>query len=159
LLFLLVVLLLFVMTSISCPADKSKTFSSTRTSTNTFTQEQTHLTLSPDSTFFLQLKSNPSTGFSWSVHPSTDQSIKQSLSSSASDSVSFSACAFEKAHSPPGMVGAGGSELWEFKTGPSTGHTYRLAMQYARPWEGDKDQADAVWSIQVNDANAHRQGL
>jgi inhibitor of cysteine peptidase len=70
----------------------------------------------------LRLASNPSTGFSWSLGASLDESIVRLEGSRyvADRRV---------------MPGSGGTELWTFRT-VGRGST-AIVMRYARPWEDE----------------------
>jgi predicted secreted protein len=78
------------------------------------------ITVDAGGSFTVTLDSNPSTGFAWSISEITDEGIIDDVSNE-----------FQGADT--GMVGAGGQEVWTFKTidkGTST-----IEMQYSRSWE------------------------
>ena len=58
------------------------------------------------------------------------------------------ACSYERHVHGPGMVGVGGEEVWEVEAGGVVGE-WALALQYSRPWEGDKKEADVTWTVRV----------
>ncbi len=69
----------------------------------------------------IELRSNPTTGFSW--YP-TKKIVKN-------PTVMLVKSGYEANNT--GMVGSGGTQFWEFK-GKNPGE-YRLTLQYKRPWE------------------------
>ena len=123
--------------SSACPPSLPTTLHTALTRSLTFTPTNTTVALPPHSTFHLLLKSNPSTGYTWSLHPS-----------STTSGYRVTACAYKRHVHGPGMVGVGGEEVWEVEAGGVAGE-WRLALQYQRAWEGDKKEADVVWTVQV----------
>lgn len=71
----------------------------------------------------LRLPSNPTTGFSWVLVSPLD--VLQSEG----------APAYEANEAPPGMVGAGGNQVWKFRALRSGEQLLRF--EYRRPWEKD----------------------
>jgi len=139
----------------ACPRDvPSKHFSTESTNSNTFTTEQSYLTIAPHTPFFIQLDSNPSTGYSWSLHPSSDPPtiLNTRINKDDDHSLIVYSCSYESSiRAPSNIVGAGGIETWEFISGPSRSTSYRIALQYQRPWSEDKDDPDQVWFVQVTE--------
>jgi len=78
------------------------------------------ITANAGDSFTITLDSNPSTGFTWSISAITDEAVIYDMGNE-----------FKGADTD--MVGAGGQEVWTFKTvdeGTST-----IEMQYSRSWE------------------------
>ncbi len=81
----------------------------------------------------VELPSNPTTGFSWTV---ADSGPLTQVGDAAYES-----------DAKPGVVGAGGTETFTFdakKAGSGT-----LTLEYRRPWETDV-AAEDVWSVTIN---------
>ena len=76
-------------------------------------------------TYRLELKSNPTTGYSW--YPLKQVSKKAPISIIKSG--------YEADHT--GLVGSGGMQYWEIK-GKKAG-SYKLTLHYKRPWEKKVD--------------------
>lgn len=91
-----------------------------------YTAQKTHITITTaQPQFIIQLKSNPTTGFSWFLkkyNPQWIQPIKHHF----------------QAPDNPKLIGAPGYELWTFKVKPE-GFTKPLQTSmifvYQRPWE------------------------
>jgi len=134
-----------------CPfAFDGSDFTTDPTDFNTFTDQRQHqhLSLSSNFHFFLKLHSNPTTGYSWLIHPSTTAD----LINRDPQQLHLIACQYQqnqpKHHQQ--LVGVGGEELWEFSTGSATNRSkVTIALQYQRPWIRDKQRPDAVWNIEI----------
>ena len=107
----------------------------------TFTPSNRSVVVAPLAVFHLLLKSNPTTGYSWSLHSST----------SAASRAAVTGCAYKQHEHAPGMVGVGGEEVWEVQAGGEECE-WALALQYSRSWEGDEKEADVVWTVRVSAA-------
>ena len=74
----------------------------------------------------VNLQSNPTTGFEWELREITNETVLQLVESKYELG--------EEAKKDPPVPGAGGHEIWTFKTlkkGEST-----IFMDYNQPWEG-----------------------
>ncbi|CAF1229609.1 unnamed protein product [Didymodactylos carnosus] len=91
------------------------------------------------------LSSNPSTGFSWFIHPASTPSLLLPSSSATS----FVACSYESNRHKPFVLGGGGNEIWEFLTGSVNNKITKIALQYQRPWLDYKDEPEGVWYVKV----------
>ncbi|MBA7640063.1 hypothetical protein ES703_47726 [subsurface metagenome] len=72
------------------------------------------------------LESNWTTGFRWELTEVTNQTVLELVESRCELS--------EEARQDPPMIGAGGTEIWNFKAlkkGEAT-----ISMEYSQPWEG-----------------------
>jgi predicted secreted protein len=76
--------------------------------------------------FKIELKSNMTTGFSWNLEKDYDSTIVKSISN-------------EYIPMKTNLVGAGGKEIWKFKSLKKG--TTTLNMKYFQPWEKDKKPA------------------
>jgi len=88
--------------------------------------------------FTLKLKSNPTTGYVWS------------LSSYPADAVELVKHYFERSTSK--LIGAPGYDYWLFKLKPlafQNGHDIRIEMTYSRPWESKETASSEVFIIKV----------
>lgn len=81
----------------------------------------------------VQLSSNGTTGFSWVV--ANTGPVTQSGEPT-----------YEASQTPPGMVGAGGTETFTFKA--NTAGSGILKLEYRRPWEKDVP-AEKTWDVTV----------
>ena len=86
------------------------------------------VTVPASARFTVSLRSNPTTGYSWAIVDLNTSIVENTDHQYVQDAA------------PPGMVGVGGTETWEF-TGCSAGTT-TLRLEYRRPWE-DKEEADS----------------
>jgi inhibitor of cysteine peptidase len=91
----------------------------------TFAESQTNITISArQAEFILKLKSNPTTGYSWSIKDYSSAfliPVKHYYQPSASQ-----------------LVGAGGFEMWAFKLKRGAfekPQPLTISMMYSRPWE------------------------
>ena len=133
----------------ACPVDLSTSLTSSPTPSNTFTPSTPVIRVPPSSSFFLRLKANPTTGYSWALHPSSAIVVASSLPSSSPPPLcAVDACQYAVHEHGPGMVGVGGDELWELRSGEAEGEAV-LALQYRRPWMGDLEQPSIRWTVQV----------
>lgn len=82
--------------------------------------------------FTVQLPSNATTGFQWVV---VDLGAVTQIGEPVYE-----------AQQEPGVVGAGGTETFTFKTGPSGSSD--LKLEYRRPWEKGIP-AEKTWSVTV----------
>ena len=146
---LVLLLLLLPACSLACPAHVPDSLSTPPTPSTSFDASTPLIVLPPSTRFHLRLKANPTTGYGWSLHPSSD--IVAAVDASGAAVCSVQACAFEQHRHAPGMVGVGGEEVWELETGTEEGEA-RLALQYRRPWMGDLTEPSATWTVQVSSA-------
>ena len=147
---LLLLLLLSAPAAVRCcpPSVPSSTgTSSAHTPANTYTQADSELSVSTNSRFFLQLPSNPSTGFSWGW-------AEGSSGDAAAGLLRLLSCSYQAAPHAAGLVGSGGFELWELVSGAHAGQE-QLQLSYARPWEQpQQQQKTATWTVTVTEAEA-----
>ena len=129
--------------SSACPPSVPSTLHYAPTTRLTFTPANRTISVAPHTVFHLLLKSNPTTGYTWSLHPST----------SITPALAITACHYRQHMHGPGMVGVGGEEVWEVEVGVELG-VYELALQYSRGWEVDKKEADVVWTVRVAETAA-----
>jgi predicted secreted protein len=106
------------------------------------------LELSPGEQFIVQLHSNPSTGFSWTL----DESNGRKLASTA-PYLSLNQCKYQRSISPSQIVGAGGREYWLFsvnaeinEAAPATQYIY---LDYARAWESGKHVKEITFTVDI----------
>ena len=101
----------------------------------TFTESDNGATkeIVAESRFAIQLKENPTTGYTWNATTSPGLEI---LSSDFK----------ENAH-PEGMVGVGGVRTWVLKTSDSGNYTFTAG--YARSWEAASGN-DTGYSLTVS---------
>lgn len=78
----------------------------------------------------LRLPSNPSTGYSWTL-PVAPQLLRVEGKPG-----------FEEANTAPGVVGAGGQEVWTLRA--LTAGEETLRFEYRRPWEKDAPPARSL---------------
>lgn len=125
----------------ACPANIPSSLTQQPSSRNTFTKQQEYLAVQPRATFFLSLPSNPSTGFTWSVHTQSDVQVSHAVR----------ACHYDRDSRGDGhsvMVGVGGVEVWEFVSGAS-GTSLTIALQYQRPWLPELPEPTHIWHVTV----------
>ena len=130
-------LLVFLTFSSACLPSLPSRLHTAPTANLTFTPATCSIVVPPHTTFHLLLKSNPTTGYTWSLHPS-----------SSASGFTVTACTYKQHVHALGMVGVGGEEVWEVEAGGLAGE-WALALQYNREWEGDKKEADVVWTVRV----------
>ena len=94
-----------------------------------FSDPATTVTVGKGRVFALTLPSNPTTGYIWQPAESMDDRVIQFIDNQ-----------YRGDH--PGLVGAGGREIWTFKA-MGTGET-TLGLKYVRPWEKDIPPARSV---------------
>ena len=82
-----------------------------------------------NSTFIVALPANPSTGYSWSIRPTTGPAEIRSVNHALRT----------PAKSPPGTPG---EEYWTLRSGHAGEHT--LHFIYARPWEKNSEPAEKL---------------
>ncbi len=85
-----------------------------------FAAKPQHIVTNPGTTFQVVVKSNPTTGYSWRLGAKPDKRLV------VLDNSRYVA-------PKTTLVGAGGQEIWVFKTLRS-GKT-QIVLEYARPWE------------------------
>ena len=85
-------------------------------------------------TLTVTLESNATTGFQWELKSVGDPSVLQSQGGTYN------------APEDPGVVGAGGEEVWTFKA--LKAGTSSLSMEYSQPWEGGS-KAGQTFSLTV----------
>ena len=95
----------------------------------------------PGAKIRIQLNSNPTTGYSWALTGKPDEKV---LKSDGNE--------YKVNDHPAGMVGVGGVDTWTFSA-LAAGKT-ELALAYARPWEKDKEPAQAFKLTVVVDSAA-----
>ena len=83
------------------------------------------VTIPVSGSFTVSLASNPTTGYEWGLVDLTTSILENTDHQYVQDAA------------PPGMVGVGGTETWEF-TGRSAGTT-TLRLEYRRPWETEEE--------------------
>ena len=88
------------------------------------------VTVRPGDTVRIKLKSNRTTGYSWAMSGKLDEKVLKSEGNE-----------YKVDEHPAGMVGVGGSDVWTFKA-LAAGRT-EIVLGYARPWEKDKEPAQA----------------
>jgi len=93
------------------------------------------LQLKPGQQFLIQLKSNPTTGYSWTFVQST---VDLFTSSANQPFIHYSGCQYERPTTP--MIGGGGYEFWWFTvpsnapTASSSNQPKQLNFKYDRPF-------------------------
>lgn len=106
-----------------------------------YTEDKTAITVSaakPE--FVLQLKSNPTTGYSWFL---------KAFNATYIEAVEH----HYKAPTDKTLVGAPGYELWTFKAKPAA---FKVPVQtslhfvYVRPWEKNKDTQGVVFTVSTH---------
>lgn len=105
-----------------------------------YTEQNTSITITrKQPQFIIKLRSNPTTGFSWSLKRYDPQLIQPMNHY------------FQSRHHPQ-LIGAPGYELWTFK---ATAKTFTASLQtpivliYARPWEKVKPIATIIFWVSV----------
>ena len=88
------------------------------------------VTVRPGDTVQIKLKSNRTTGYSWALTGKLDEKVLKSEGNE-----------YKVDEHPAGMVGVGGNDVWTFKA-LAAGRT-EIVLGYARPWEKDKEPAQA----------------
>jgi inhibitor of cysteine peptidase len=86
-------------------------------------------TLKPGEEFTIELKSNPSTGYSWEMSGTPDKGVAVFVQK-------------EYAQSDSGLVGAPGAEHWSFRA-VGSGRT-TIDFRYIRPWEKSGKPVDSA---------------
>ena len=99
------------------------------------------VTVRPGDTVRIKLKSNRTTGYSWALAGKLDETVLKSEGNE-----------YKVDEHPAGMVGVGGNDVWTF-TALAPGRT-EIALGYARPWEKDKEPAQAFKLTVVVDGAA-----
>lgn len=99
------------------------------------------VTVRPGDTVRIKLRSNRTTGYSWALTGKLDEKVLKSEGNE-----------YKVDDHPEGMVGVGGSDVWTF-TALAAGKT-EIALGYARPWEKDKEPAQAFKLTVVVDGAA-----
>ena len=87
----------------------------------------TTVTIAVSGRLTVNLASNPTTGFQWAL-VELDTAVVENTAQRYVPTLTL-----------PGMVGSGGTEVWEF-TGVAEGTT-TLRLEYRRPWETEEDPA------------------
>lgn len=104
-----------------------------------YTEANTTITQNSNQpTFIIQLKSNRTTGYSWSLENYDEQAIQL----------------LQHRYLPPTQMiaGAAGIEKWTFrltKDAFATPKTFSIALVYKRPWEKDGDSRRVVFHVTV----------
>ena len=99
------------------------------------------VTVRPGDTVRIKLRSNRTTGYSWALAGKPDEKVLKSEGNE-----------YKVDEHPAGMVGVGGNDVWTF-TALAPGRT-EIALGYARPWEKDKEPAQAFELTVVVDGAA-----
>lgn len=99
------------------------------------------VTVRPGDTVRIKLRSNRTTGYSWAMTGKLDEKVLKSEGNE-----------YKVDEHPAGMVGVGGSDVWTFAA-LAAGKT-EIALGYARPWEKDKEPAQAFKLTVVVDGAA-----
>ena len=99
------------------------------------------VTVRPGDTVRIKLKSNRTTGYSWAMTGKLDEKVLKSEGNE-----------YKVDEHPAGMVGVGGSDVWTFQA-LAAGKT-EIVLGYARPWEKDKEPAQAFKLTVVVDGAA-----
>jgi inhibitor of cysteine peptidase len=116
----------------TAPAADAKTDAKAAPKTYEMTRDDNGKTLKVKvgDTIRVKLKSNRTTGFSWALIGKTDAKVLKS-----------GEVEYKVDEHPAGMVGVGGNDFCTF-TALAPGKT-EIALGYARPWEKDKEPAQA----------------
>ena len=128
--------LILVLPVVSCARASAETHVSI--SCDDFTQHpksiRNEFTIGIGDKVYVDLCSNPTTGFKWSYNMTGDSSVKQ-------DTYSYNA-------PDTGLVGASGAESWTFE-GTQKG-VATISFQYSQPWDGGtKDVREYLLTITV----------
>lgn len=103
------------------------------------TQEKSIISITATQpTFTIKLKSNPTTGYLWSL-TSYDHKL-----------ISLKKHYFQ--HGNPKLIGAPGFEFWTFKVNPSAftaPHQTKIQFLYARSWEHPTNEAPVVFRLDI----------
>ena len=99
------------------------------------------VTVRPGDTVRIKLRSNRTTGYSWAMTGKLDEKVLKSEGNE-----------YKVDEHPAGMVGVGGSDVWTFQA-LAAGKT-EIVLGYARPWEKDKEPAQAFKLTVVVDGAA-----
>lgn len=94
----------------------------------TVSESQTNIEVKKNQKFTIELTSNASTGYSWSLNDTYDKNVVTKVSNK-----------YEAANTS--LVGAPGKELWVFK-GKDAGTT-KLSFKYIQPWEAGATPANS----------------
>ncbi|MCX7120471.1 MAG: protease inhibitor I42 family protein [Gammaproteobacteria bacterium] len=127
---------LILITSLLCA---TSTFAATPTPV--FVSHKKPLLVTQNQAFQIELKSNPSTGYSWHWHATKGDENLLSLVSHK-----YSAPTNKK------LVGAPGMEIWTFKAkngNYAVNQVGHIVMDYARPWEKNTPPASRVTFIVI----------
>ena len=116
----------------AAPADDAKADAKAASKTYEMTRDDNGKTLKVKvgDVIRVKLKSNRTTGYSWALTGKTDAKVLKS-----------GEVEYKVDKHPAGMVGVGGSDFCTF-TALAPGKT-EIALGYARPWEKDKEPAQA----------------
>ena len=91
----------------------------------------------PNENFTIQLASNPTTGYSWQLAEPLDKNHIELINHT-----------YQPNDHPQGMVGVGGTEIWQFRALKSG--TTQIKMRYVHPWETEIPAAqEATYSIEI----------
>ena len=131
--YLLTILLSFVLAHSAFATEKTKI--------PTYTEDQLSISVKTEQpAFIIQLKSNPSTGYSWFLKKQDLRYFEPALHQ-------FQAP--ENKH----LIGASGYERWTFKTKPTAfarPHQTTLHFVYARPWEKNKKNIEVIFAVSIS---------
>ena len=125
----------------AAPATDAKTNAKAASKTYEMTRDDNGKTLKVKigDVIRVKLKSNRTTGYSWSLTGKTDAKVLNS-----------GEVEYKVDEHPAGMVGVGGTETFTF-TAVAPGRT-EIALGYARPWEKDKEPAQSFKATVVVEA-------
>lgn len=102
-----------------------------------YTEDQRKITVTEkDPAFSLKLKSNATTGYSWSVLKLDKKVVK--------------VVSHKYVRPDSRLIGAGGYEVWNFKVLPGVkGKATVIEMRYARPWEREVNGSVLVFDVDI----------
>lgn len=101
-----------------------------------FSEKTNNIEIEAGQEFIIELKSNPSTGYSWQLANEIDSEVIEMVSSE------YKANSNKRADSNMPMVGVGGKDRFVFK-GLAEGTT-QIKLGYVRPWLNELDKVKPV---------------
>lgn len=116
---------LFIVCSLNVFQSEAKSEEMTAPKVNIFSEKTLNIEVQAGQEFIIELKSNPSTGYSWQVANEIDQEVIEFISSEYKANP-------KKTDSNMPMVGSGGKDRFVFKG--STEGTAQIKLGYVRPW-------------------------
>lgn len=127
---------LFVLCSVNLFQFEAKSEEVSTSKVKVFNERTQNIEIQAGQNFIIELKSNPSTGYSWQVANEIDEQVIELVSSE------YKANSNKSADSNMPMVGAGGKDRWVFK-GLTEG-TAQIKLGYVRPWLNELDKVKPV---------------